>query len=63
MTQNSGRARKADQPGTLMIFDLANQVTAPVGPDTEIRRVTTVEDLHGFIAASDLAFNHAPART
>lgn len=49
---------EADQPGTLMIFDLANQITAPVGPDIEIRRVTTLGDLHGFIAASDVAFDH-----
>jgi GNAT superfamily N-acetyltransferase len=47
---------EAEQPGTLMIFDLADQLTAPVGPDTEIRRVTTLEDLQGFIAASDVAF-------
>jgi GNAT superfamily N-acetyltransferase len=49
---------EADQPGTLMIFDLANQIPAPVGPDIEIRRVTTIEDLHGFIAASEVAFGH-----
>ena len=47
---------EAEQPGTLMIFDLANQLTAPVRPDIEIRRVTTLEDLQGFIAASDEAF-------
>jgi ribosomal protein S18 acetylase RimI-like enzyme len=39
-----------------MIFDLANQLTAPLGPETEIRRVTTTEDLQGFLAASDAAF-------
>jgi GNAT superfamily N-acetyltransferase len=49
---------EADQPGTLMILDLANQIAAPVGPDIEIRRVTTMEDLHGFIAASEVAFGH-----
>jgi GNAT superfamily N-acetyltransferase len=49
---------EADQPGTLMIFDLGNQIPAPVGPDIEIRRVTTMEDLHGFIAASEVAFGH-----
>ena len=49
---------EADQPGTLMIFDLANQITAAVRPDIEIRRVITMEDLHGFIAASDVAFGH-----
>ena len=49
---------EAEQPGTLMIFDLANQIPAPVGPDIEIRRVTTIEDLHGFIAASEVAFDH-----
>ena len=49
---------KADQPGTLMIFDLANQIPEAVGPDVEIRRVTTMEDLHGFIAASEVAFGH-----
>ena len=47
---------EADPPGTLMIFDLANQIAAPVGPDIEIRRVSTMEDLHGFMAASDVAF-------
>jgi GNAT superfamily N-acetyltransferase len=47
---------EAEQPGTLMIFDLANQLTAPVGSDIEIRRVSTLEDLQGFIAASDVAF-------
>ena len=50
---------EADKPGTLMIFDLAKQLTAPLGPDIEIRRVTTMVDLHGFIAASDVAFGHA----
>jgi hypothetical protein len=40
---------EADQPGTLMIFDLANRIPEAVGPDIEIRRVTTMEDLHGFI--------------
>jgi GNAT superfamily N-acetyltransferase len=49
---------EADQPGTLMIFDLANQIPAPVGPDIEIRRVATMEDLRGFIAASEVAFGH-----
>jgi GNAT superfamily N-acetyltransferase len=49
---------EADQPGTLMIFDLANQIPAPVGPDIEIRRVTTIDELHGFIAASEVAFGH-----
>jgi GNAT superfamily N-acetyltransferase len=47
---------EAEPPGTLMIFDLANQLTAPIGPDIEIRRVTTMEDLQGFMAASDVAF-------
>jgi GNAT superfamily N-acetyltransferase len=45
-----------EAPGTLMIFDLANQVAAPIGPEVEIRRVTTIEDLQGFMAASDAAF-------
>jgi len=49
---------EADSPGTLMIFDLANQITAPIGPDIEIRPVTTIEDLRGFMAASDVAFGH-----
>jgi GNAT superfamily N-acetyltransferase len=47
---------EAEQPGNLMIFDLADQLTAPVGPEVEIRQVTTLEDLQGFIAASDVAF-------
>jgi GNAT superfamily N-acetyltransferase len=50
---------EAQPPGTLMLFDLANRLTGPVGPDTEIRRVTTMGDLEGFIAASDVAFGHA----
>ena len=45
-----------EAPGTLMIFDLANQLTAPIGPEIEIRRVATMEDLQGFMAASDAAF-------
>ena len=49
---------EAEPPGTLMIFDLANQLTAPVGADIEIRRVSTVEDLQGFMAASEVAFGH-----
>jgi hypothetical protein len=49
---------EADQPGSLMIFDLADQIPAPVGTDIEIRRVITVEDLRGFVAASALAFGH-----
>ena len=49
---------EAEPPGTLMIFDLANQLTAPIGPDVEIRRVTTMEDLEGFMAASEVAFGH-----
>jgi hypothetical protein len=49
---------EADQPGTLMIFDLVKQIPAPVGPDIEIRRVATIEDLRGFIAASEVAFGH-----
>ena len=49
---------EADPPGTLMIFDLANQIAAPVGPDIEIRRASTMEDLHGFMAVSDAAFGH-----
>jgi GNAT superfamily N-acetyltransferase len=49
---------EADQPGTLMILDLANQIAAPVGSDIEIRRVTTMDELPGFIAASEVAFGH-----
>jgi GNAT superfamily N-acetyltransferase len=49
---------KAEPPGTLMILDLANQLTAPIGPEVEIRRVATMEDLLGFMAASNAAFGH-----
>jgi GNAT superfamily N-acetyltransferase len=49
---------EAEPPGTLMIFDLAKQLTAPIGPDIEIRRGTTMADLEGFMAASDVAFGH-----
>jgi len=45
-----------ETPGTLMIFDLANQPAAPIGAEIEIRRVATIEDLQGFMAASDAAF-------
>ena len=45
-----------ETPGTLMIFDLANQLAAPIGSEIEIRRITTMEDLQGFMAASDAAF-------
>jgi GNAT superfamily N-acetyltransferase len=45
-----------EAPGTLMIFDLANQLTAPIGPEVEIRRVTAMEDLQGFMEASGAAF-------
>jgi len=45
-----------EPPGTLMIFDLANQLTAPVAREVEIRRVSTVADLPGFIEASGAAF-------
>jgi GNAT superfamily N-acetyltransferase len=45
-----------EPPGTLMIFDLANQLEAPVGPEIEIRRVTTTVDLQGFVEAAGAAF-------
>lgn len=45
-----------EPPGTLMIFDLANQLMAPVGPEIEIRRVTTMVDLQGFVEAAGAAF-------
>ena len=47
---------KSEPPGTLMIFDLANQLTAPVGPEIEIRRVSTMADLQGFVEAAGAAF-------
>ena len=46
-----------ETPGTLMIFDLANTLTGPIAPDIEVRRVTTMEDLQGFVAASGAAFD------
>jgi GNAT superfamily N-acetyltransferase len=45
-----------EPPGTLMIFDLANQLTVPVAPEIEIRRVTTAVDLQGFVEAAGAAF-------
>ena len=45
-----------EPPGTLMIFDLTNQLTAPVGPEIEIRLVTTMVDLQGFVEAAGAAF-------
>jgi GNAT superfamily N-acetyltransferase len=44
-----------DPPGTLMIFDLADALTAPP-PQADVRRVRTLAELDGFIAASAQAF-------
>lgn len=45
-----------EPPGTLMIFDLASQLTAPIGPEIEIRRVTTTVELQGYVEAAGAAF-------
>jgi GNAT superfamily N-acetyltransferase len=47
---------EADTPGTLMIFDLANELTPAAGGDIEIRRVQTNEELDDYLKASEGAF-------
>ena len=45
-----------DAAGTLMIFDLANEVQASTAGNVDIRRVTTEEQLEDFLKASEQAF-------
>jgi len=45
-----------DTPGTLMIFDLANELQAAVAGNVEIRRVRTERELEDFLKASEQAF-------
>jgi GNAT superfamily N-acetyltransferase len=45
-----------DAPGTLMLFDLANEVQASTAGDVDIRRVKTEEQLEDFVKASEQAF-------
>jgi GNAT superfamily N-acetyltransferase len=45
-----------DAPGTLMLFDLANEVQAATAGNVDIRRVKTEEQLEDFLKASEQAF-------
>src|SRR5258708_6654671 len=45
-----------DAAGTLMIFDLANEVRASTAGNVDIRRVKTEEELEDFVKASEQAF-------
>ena len=45
-----------DAPGSLMFFDLADELTGPPAGDVEVRRVRTPADLDGFIRAGGKAF-------
>ncbi len=45
-----------DAAGTLMIFDLANEVQASTADNVDIRRVKTEEELEDFVKASEQAF-------
>ena len=45
-----------DAAGTLMIFDLANEVQASTAGNVDIRRVKTEEQLEDFLKASEQAF-------
>jgi hypothetical protein len=45
-----------DAAGTLMIFDLANEVQTSTAGNVEIRRVRTKEELEDFLKASEQAF-------
>jgi GNAT superfamily N-acetyltransferase len=49
-----------DPPGTLMIFDLANELTAPA-VRADVRRVRTLTELDDFIAAAAQAFGEDEA--
>ena len=42
-----------DTPGTLMIFDLANELPATTADKVEIRRVKTANELEDFVKASE----------
>jgi GNAT superfamily N-acetyltransferase len=52
---------EADTPGTLMIFDLANELMPAIAGDIEIRRVGTNEELDDYLQASEEAFGRADA--
>jgi hypothetical protein len=45
-----------DTPGTLMIFDLANELQASIAGNVKIRRVSTEGELEDFLTASEQAF-------
>jgi GNAT superfamily N-acetyltransferase len=52
---------EADTPGTLMIFDLANELTPAIAGNIEIRRVGTKKQLNDYLQASEEAFGRADA--
>ena len=52
----SGAGFEPDPPGSLMFFDLADELTGPSAGDAQVRRVRTLEDLDGFIRAGGKAF-------
>ena len=50
-----------DAAGTLMIFDLANELEASTADNVDIRRVKTEEELEDFVKASEQAFGEPDA--
>lgn len=50
-----------DPQGTLMFFDLAGELAAPLAAGAEVRRVRTLADLDGFVRASGRAFGEEEA--
>ncbi len=50
-----------DPPGTLMFFDLTDDLTAPLAGEVEVRRARTLADLDGFVSAAGLAFGQEEA--
>lgn len=50
-----------DPQGTLMFFDLAGELVAPLADGAEVRRVRTLADLDGFVSASGRAFGEEEA--
>lgn len=45
-----------DPPGTLMFFDLTQDLAAATAHGVEVRRIRTLGELEGFVSASGLAF-------
>lgn len=50
-----------DPPGTLMFFDLAGDLDAPLADGAEVRRVRTLGDLDDFVSAGGKAFGQEEA--